>query len=214
MLVSRGYPEERDDGALSGYLEVITGGMFSGKTEELLRRVRRVVIARKRAIVVKPSVDDRYDPEAVASHDGRTARSFAVHPQDPGLIARLAEQETADVVAVDEAQFFAPAVVDVVEDLVAQGRRVVVAGLDLDFAARPFGSMPWLMAMADEVLKLKAICAVCGEPATYNQRLVNGQPVGPDAPLIQIGGLEAYQARCRRCYVPVTRPRTGAPRSG
>lgn len=183
-----------------GYLEVISGSMFSGKTEELLRRVKRVVIAKKRAVVVKPTIDRRYDPNGVSSHDGKRADSFVVAPEEPEQIADLAREYDAQVLAVDEAQFFAPGLVPTLERLLESELRIIVAGLDMDFARRPFGSMPELMALADEVTKLKAICTVCGEPATFNQRLVNGRPVSADAPVILVGGLESYQARCRRCH--------------
>ena len=183
-----------------GYLEVITGSMFSGKSEELIRRVRRVVIARKKAVVVKPSIDTRYSASEVRSHDGNGLEAQVVDVAHPEEILALAKAANADVVAIDEAQFFSQAIVDVVMSLVDEGRRVIVAGLDMDFARRPFGAMPVLMAMADEVLKLKAICAVCGEPATFNQRLINGQPARRSDPVVMVGGQEKYEARCRRCH--------------
>ena len=183
-----------------GYLEVITGSMFSGKSEELIRRVRRVIIARKKAVVIKPSIDVRYSATEVRSHDGNGLEAHVVDISQPGDILHLAHSHQADVVAIDEAQFFSPEVVDVVMRLVDEGRRVIVAGLDMDFARRPFGAMPTLMALADEVLKLKAICAVCGEPATFNQRLINGQPASIRDPVVMVGGQEKYEARCRRCH--------------
>ncbi|HEY8552877.1 MAG TPA: thymidine kinase [Thermaerobacter sp.] len=183
---------------MAGYLEVITGGMFSGKTEELLRRVRRARIARRRVLLCKPDLDHRYRRDAVASHDGRDLEARVVPAHRPEEVLKLAQAAAADVVAIDEAQFFAPGIVPTVLELVETGRRVIVSGLDMDFARRPFGPMPELMALADEVVKLKAICVVCGEPATFTQRLIGGRPAAPDDPVILIGGKESYEPRCRR----------------
>lgn len=183
---------------MAGYLEVITGGMFSGKTEELLRRVRRARIARRRVLLCKPDLDHRYRRDAVASHDGRDLEAHVVPAHRPEEVLRLARAAAVDVVAIDEAQFFAPGIVPTVLELVEAGLRVIVSGLDMDFARRPFGPMPELMALADEVVKLKAICVVCGEPATFTQRLIGGRPAAPDDPVILIGGKETYEPRCRR----------------
>ncbi|EKP93768.1 thymidine kinase [Thermaerobacter subterraneus] len=183
---------------MAGYLEVITGGMFSGKTEELLRRVQRARIARRRVLLCKPDLDHRYRRDAVASHDGRDLEAVVVPAGRPEEIPVLAARSAAEVVGIDEAQFFAPPIVQAVLDMVAAGLRVIVSGLDMDFARRPFGPMPELMALADEVLKLKAICVVCGEPATFTQRLIGGRPAAPDDPVILIGGHESYEPRCRR----------------
>jgi thymidine kinase len=174
--------------------------MFSGKSEELIRRVKRVVIARKRVCVFKPAIDRRYDQSSVNSHDGRSAEAIAVDHLRPAEIEDHCRLTNPDVVAIDEAQFFAPELTAVVEGLVAAGKRVIVAGLDMDFARRPFGPMPQFMAMADEVTKLKAICAVCGEAATFNQRLIDGRPASRRDPVIVIGGKDSYEARCRRCH--------------
>ena len=184
----------------AGYLEIICGSMFSGKSEELIRRAKRVVIARKQVIVCKPSIDTRYGHRRVSSHDGNSLRAHPIDRSRPEDILSLAAAKEADVVAIDEAQFFGPEIVPVVQRLVEVGLRVIVAGLDMDFAGRPFGSMPTLMALADEVTKLKAICVKCGEPATFNQRLINGRPAAIDDPIIVIGGRESYEARCRRCH--------------
>lgn len=183
-----------------GHLEVICGSMFSGKSEELIRRIRRVVIARKRVAVFKPSIDKRYGASTVNSHDGSSIEAHMVDVDDPETIRSTAIAEGVDVVAVDEAQFFESSLVEVVKDLVAMGLRVIVAGLDLDFAGRPFGPMPYLLAFADEVTKLKAICVKCGEPAFHTQRLIDGRPACVNDPLIVIGGKESYEARCRNCY--------------
>ncbi|HEY8393993.1 MAG TPA: thymidine kinase [Thermaerobacter sp.] len=182
----------------AGYLEVIAGGMFSGKTEELIRRVKRAAIARKRVLLFKPDIDRRYRHDAVASHDGRDLRAICVPAGRPEEIAARVRSDRPDVVGIDEAQFFAEGIVPVVQELVDRGVRVIVSGLDMDFARRPFGSMPVLMALADEVVKLKAICVVCGEPATFTQRLIDGRPAAADDPVILIGGRESYEPRCRR----------------
>jgi thymidine kinase len=169
-------------------LEVIVGSMFSGKSEELIRRVKRAVIARRNVQVFKPVIDDRYGVEVVRSHDGD---SFVARPvRSSGEIAGLLSPETT-VVGVDEVQFFDPGIVDVVRSLVTNGRRVICAGLDLDFRGEPFGPVPTLLALAERVDKLEAICVVCGEPATRTQRIVNGVPAFYDEPIIVIGAKEA-----------------------
>ncbi|MHB8946449.1 MAG: thymidine kinase [Bacillota bacterium] len=183
-----------------GYLEIVCGSMFSGKSEELIRRAKRVFIARKRVVVCKPAIDTRYGHRRVSSHDGKSLRAHSINQSRPEDILTLAATKDADVIAIDEAQFFGDDIVPVVQRLVEAGRRVIVAGLDMDFAGRPFGAMPTLMALADEVTKLKAICVKCGEPATFNQRLINGRPAAIDDPIIVIGGKESYEARCRRCH--------------
>jgi thymidine kinase len=191
-------------GGMPGKLEVITGCMFAGKTEELLRRVERARIAKKRVLLFKPTLDTRYSKEEVVTHYGR---SLPCHRLPPG--ASLEELEglvgdelaTADVVAFDEAHFFGEGFSALCEALVARGKRVIVAGLDLNFRGEPFGPMPELLALADEVLKLQAVCVVCGKPATRSQRLIDGKPAR-EGPEILIGGLESYEARCRDCFVP------------
>ncbi len=192
---------------MAGRLEVITGCMFSGKTEELLRRVERARIAKKRVVIFKPELDTRYDPQAVVTHYGRSLPCFRV-PPDLTLAMLISafkpEVGPADVVAFDEANFFGPGFPQVCEGLVGQGKRVIVAGLDLNFRAEPFGPMPQLMALADEVVKLAAVCSVCGAPATRSQRLVNGQPA-TSGPEVLIGGLESYEPRCREHFVPPPR---------
>jgi thymidine kinase len=172
--------------------------MFSGKSEELIRRVRRAVIARLTVQVFKPAIDDRFGIELVRSHDGDT---FVARPvRSSAEILALLSPDTS-VVGVDEVQFFDPAIVGVVRDLVADGRRVICAGLDLDFRGEPFGPVPTLLALAERVDKLEAICVVCGESATRTQRIVNGVPAYYDDPIIVIGAQEAYEARCRTCHV-------------
>ncbi len=174
-----------------GSLEVICGPMFSGKSEELIRRVRRAVIARQRVQVFKPALDDRYDLNAVASHS--QARLEATPVRDSGELRARLDPE-AEVVAVDEAQFLDEGLVGLVEALADEGKRVILAGLDQDSAGEPFGIMPALLARAEHVLKLHAICVRCGAEASRSQRLVRtgGQ--------VLVGAAEAYEARCRRCH--------------
>ncbi len=186
----------RNPSARAG-LEVVVGSMFSGKSEELIRRVKRAVIARRSVQVFKPLIDDRYGVEVVRSHDGDSfvARPVRSSAEIPDLIA----PETT-VVGIDEVQFFDAGIVDVVRALVVGGRRVICAGLDLDFRGEPFGPVPTLLALAERVDKLEAICVVCGEPATRTQRIVDGVPAFWDEPIIVIGAKEAYEARCRTCH--------------
>lgn len=181
-----------------GSIEVVCGSMFSGKTEELIRRVRRAMIARQHIQVFKPIIDDRYGIEQVTSHDGQTIKAQPV-AQAIDIIPSL--NNTTTVVAVDEAQFFDEALLSVVADLADRGIRVIIAGLDMDFRGEPFGMMPQLMSIAEEVMKLHAICVVCGGLATRTQRLVNGQPAYYDDPIILVGATEAYEARCRQHHV-------------
>ncbi len=179
----------------TGSIEVITGSMFSGKTDELIRRLRRATIARQKVQVFKPLIDNRYyGVEKVTSHAG--SNYDAVPIQTAGeLIGRLEPDTT--VVAIDEAQFFDNQIIAVAQDLANRGLRVIVAGLDTDFRGEPFGPMPVLMAQAESVDKLQAICMVCGEPATRTQRLVNGKPARYDDPIVIVGAAELYEARCR-----------------
>src|SRR5512132_2635142 len=181
--------------------------MFSGKSEELIRRVRRAVIARRAVQVFKPAIDIRYNSELVSSHDGD---SFDARPVLVGEeILQLMSPDTT-VVGIDEVQFFDHAIIGVVRKLVASGRRVICAGLDLDFRGEPFGPVPTLLALAERVDKLEAICVVCGEPATRTQRIVDGIPAFYDEPIIVVGAKEAYEARCRSCHeVPRRIPSEG-----
>jgi thymidine kinase len=178
----------------TGRIEVICGSMFSGKTEELIRRARRAVIAKQKVQVFKPDVDIRYGTEHVTSHNGQAFEAVPV-PDAHAILTQLAPDTT--VVAIDEAQFFDPGIETVTEQLAHRGIRVIIAGLDVDFRGEPFGSMPALLCCADEVQKLHAICMICGENATRTQRLVNGQPARYDDPIIVIGASESYEARCR-----------------
>jgi len=185
-------------GTRPGWIEVISGVMFAGKSEELIRRVRRAVIARKQVQVFKSHLDARYAGlYSVTSHDGLTVDAEPVDSADQ--IMRQVRPDT-EVVAIDEAQFLDGGVVTVANALADRGVRVIVAGTDSDFRGEPFGAMPILMAVAEIVDKLQAICVVCGGPATRNQRLVNGKPAPWDSPTIMVGGRESYEARCRHCH--------------
>ncbi len=185
-------------GTRRGWIEVISGVMFSGKSEELIRRVRRAVLAKKRVQVFKSHLDDRYSGiYSVTTHDGIAVEA---HPVDSSeQIARLLRPDST-VVAIDEAQFLNEAIVDVASDLAGRGVRVILAGTDTDFRGEPFGAMPHLMAIAEVVDKLHAICVVCGDPACRNQRLIDGRPAPYDSPTIMVGGSESYEARCRHCH--------------
>jgi thymidine kinase len=181
-----------------GWIEVISGVMFSGKSEELIRRVRRSVIARKRVQVFKSHLDARYAGiYQVSTHDGRTVEAVPVDTSEQ--IANQLRPDT-QVVGIDEAQFLDAGVVELATSLAQRGLRVIVAGTDLDFRGEPFGAMPELMAIAESVDKLHAICVVCGGPASRNQRLIAGKPARYDSPTIMVGGEEAYEARCRACH--------------
>jgi thymidine kinase len=182
-----------------GGVEVITGSMFSGKTEELIRRLKRALLARQRVQAFKPRIDDRYDPKRIVSHEAVSVEATAVATSE-SLEARV-EPDT-DVVAIDEAQFFDRGIVDVCERLANRGLRVIAAGLDQDYLGRPFSPMPELMAIAEEVMKVHAVCTVCGGTASRSQRLV------PEGTTVLVGGAESYEARCRACFVPRDVPRT------
>jgi thymidine kinase len=177
-----------------GSVEVICGSMFSGKTDELIRRLRRAVIARQKVQVFKPAIDVRYAVEKVTSHAGNEFDAIPVK-KAADIPSRL--EKDATVIAIDEAQFFDDGIIQIVEQLAANNIRVIVGGLDTDFRGEPFGPMPILMARAEHVEKLQAICMVCGEPACRTQRLVNGKPARYDDPVVIVGAAEMYEARCR-----------------
>ena len=192
-----------------GWIEVIAGVMFSGKSEELMRRVRRATIARKRVQVFKSHLDDRYAGlYNVSSHDGR---DLAAVPVDSA--SQIAQQldSTAQVVAVDEVQFLDAGIISLATALAERGRRVILAGIDTDFRGEPFGAMPQLMAVAEAVTKLHAICVLCGNPASRNQRLIDGKPARWDSPTIMVGAAQSYEARCRACHRVVRDDATQVP---
>ncbi len=181
-------------GESHGHVELICGSMFSGKSEELIRRVRRAQIARQQVKVFTNKIDIRYGEAQVASHSGSNLDALPV--KSAAEIWDYLDDSTT-VVAIDEAQFFDWQVAEVVSQLAQRGVRVIIAGLDTDFRGEPFGPMPILMAQAEEVTKLNAICMVCGGPASRTQRLVNGEPAAYDDPLVVVGANEMYEARCR-----------------
>jgi len=182
----------------TGSVEVITGSMFSGKTDELIRRLRRATIARQKVQVFKPAIDNRYNNEKVTSHAGSDFEAMPI--KSSADIKQKLEKETT-VVAVDEAQFFDDGIIEVVQELAKNGLRVIVAGLDTDFRGEPFGPMPIIIAQAEDVDKLHAICMECGEPATRTQRLVNGRPAHYNDPVVIVGAAEMYEARCRKHHI-------------
>ncbi len=187
----------------SGSIEVICGSMFSGKTEELIRRLRRAQIARQKIQVFKPAIDLRYTDKAIASHNGLQENAIPVNDSTE-LLAHL--DATADVIAIDEVQFFDTAIVDVCNTLADRGKRVICAGLDMDFRGVPFGPIPQLLAIAERVEKLQAICVVCGAAASRTQRLIGGQPAYIDDPVVLVGASEVYEARCRAHHQTPQRP--------
>ena len=176
----------------SGWIEVITGSMFSGKTEELIRRLRRAEIAKQKIVLFKPAIDDRYSTDFVVSHDKRVIEAVSV--EDAKQIEILSKMY--DVVGIDEAQFFGQEIVEVCDRLANQGKRVIVSGLDQDFQGKPFEPIPQLLAIAEFITKNLAICMVCGNPANRNQRMTSNQD------RVVIGGKDAYEARCRSCFQP------------
>ncbi len=178
-----------------GSIEVVCGSMFSGKTDELIRRLIRATIAKQKVQVFKPAIDIRYAVEKVASHAGST---FDAIPVENAAEIRVKLDKDTTVVGIDEAQFFDPEVIVVAQELAARGVRVIVAGLDMDFRGEPFGSMPVLMSEAEDVAKLHAICMVCGDDASRTQRLVNGKPARYNEPIVIVGASELYEARCRQ----------------
>jgi len=181
-----------------GWLEVVCGPMFSGKSEEMIRRLRRAEIAGQRVLLCKPRIDDRYDVTDVVSHAGVRMRAIPV-----GSVAEvLARAEGHEVVGIDEVQFFEPSVVDAALVLAERGLRVICAGLDQDFRRLPFGPIPELLAHAEFVDKLQAVCHRCGGAATTTQRLVDGRPAPYAGETIVVGALDAYEARCRACHEP------------
>ncbi|MCB2293160.1 thymidine kinase [Clostridium algoriphilum] len=181
-----------------GWIEVIIGPMYSGKSEELIRRIRRTNIAKQKVQVFKPQIDNRYSNTDVVSHCG--AKVEAVPVKDSSQILELLDADT-QVVAIDEVQFFDKDIISVITTLADDDKRVICAGLDMDFKGEPFGPIPPLLAIAEFVDKIQAICVVCGNPATRTQRLINGKPARYEDPIVLIGATESYEARCRKCHI-------------
>ncbi|ERJ12600.1 thymidine kinase [Haloplasma contractile] len=186
-----------------GWIEVISGSMFAGKTEELIRRIKRLEYAKKNILVFKPEIDNRYSDEDVVSHNGTSIKSIVIKCAKE--IINYIDDHT-DVVAIDEVQFFDESVVQVVDYLADHGIRVVVAGLDRDFRGESFGTMPELLTKAEFVTKLTAICTKCGAPATRTQRLVNHTPASYYDPIVLVGAKESYEPRCRHCHIVTNKP--------
>lgn len=186
-----------------GRLEVVCGSMFSGKTEELMRRLRRAEYAKQQVVTIKHHIDKRNSkaPACIVSHEGRERFAFSVGENAVSIdkILELAHKNV-DVIGIDEIQFFTTEIIDIICKLIDAGKRVVVAGLDLDFRGEPFGIMPILMSIADEVVKFKAICVQCGKDAHQTQRLIDGKPARYSDPIILVGAEELYEARCRSCF--------------
>lgn len=183
-----------------GRIDIVAGVMFSGKSEELIRRVRRALIARRQVRVFKSHLDERYDGiYRVSSHTGVSVDAAPIDRSDE-ILRAVGDPVAVDVVAVDEAQFLDAGIVEVATHLAERGVHVILAGTDTDFRGEPFGMMGHLMAIAEDVTKLQAICVVCGDLACRNQRLVDGQPARWNSPVVMVGGSESYEARCRRCF--------------
>ncbi|HDK7145646.1 TPA: thymidine kinase [Clostridium botulinum] len=180
-----------------GWIEVVAGPMYSGKTEELIRRIRRAEIAKQKVQVFKPEIDNRYSKQDVVSHAGDKIQSVPVKSSKEILEKLL---DNTDVIGIDEAQFFDDFLVEIVSKIANNNRRVICAGLDMDFKGEPFGPMPKLMAIAEFVDKIQAVCMVCNNPATRTQRLINGKPAKKSDPVVLIGAQESYEARCRKCH--------------
>lgn len=180
-----------------GCIEVVCGPMYSGKSEELIRRIRRAEIAKQKVQVFKPTIDDRYDKQDIVSHRGDKIQGIPVSRSED--ILNYLDEDT-EVIGIDEVQFFDDGIVKVVNYLADNNKRVIVAGLDTDFRGEPFSVMPQLMAIAEFVDKITAICMKCGNPATKTQRLINGKPADYNDPIVLIGAKESYEARCRNCH--------------
>ncbi|UOQ46388.1 thymidine kinase [Halobacillus salinarum] len=188
----------------SGWVEVICGSMFSGKSEELIRRVRRATYGQLTVRVFKPAIDNRYKEDSIVSHNGT---SVLARPVDNSIDILQHVDDSIDVVGIDEVQFFDEHILEVVECLADRGIRVIVAGLDTDFRGEPFGKVPDLMALSESVTKLNAICPVCGSPASRTQRLIDGKPASYDDPIILVGASESYEPRCRHHHEVPNKPR-------
>ncbi|PTF80838.1 thymidine kinase [Staphylococcus chromogenes] len=182
----------------SGWIECITGSMFSGKSEELIRRLRRGVYAKQKVIVFKPTIDDRYHKEKIVSHNGNAIEAINITETKEIEQHDLSD---VDIIGIDEIQFFDRTVVDIAQDLAKKGYRVITAGLDMDFKGEPFDPVPEMLAVSEHITKLQAVCAVCGASSSRTQRLINGRPAKYDDPIIMVGANESYEPRCRAHHV-------------
>lgn len=181
-----------------GWIECICGSMFSGKSEELLRRIKRGVIAKQKVLLFKPSIDNRYEENMVSTHNGNSYESVNIDKAEQ--IYDYIINKKYDIIGIDEVQFFDEKIVEVINKLADDGIRVIVAGLDMDFKAEPFHPMPEIMAVSEMVTKLHAVCNKCGKEASRSQRLIDGEPARYDDPIVVIGASESYEARCRHCH--------------
>ena len=181
-----------------GWIECICGSMFSGKSEELLRRIKRGVIEKQKVLLFKPSIDNRYDENRVSTHNGNSYDSISIEKSSD--ILNFVKDTNYDIIGIDEIQFFDNDIVKIINKLADDGIRVIVAGLDMDFKAEPFHPMPEIMAISEMVTKLHAVCNKCGKEASRSQRLINGKPAKYDDPIVVIGASESYEARCRHCH--------------
>ena len=182
----------------SGWIECITGSMFSGKSEELIRRLRRGVYAKQKVIVFKPTIDDRYHKEKIVSHNGNAIEAINITEAKEIWQHDLTD---VDIIGIDEIQFFDRTVVDIAQDLAKKGYRVITAGLDMDFKGEPFDPVPEMLAVSEHITKLQAVCAVCGASSSRTQRLIDGRPAKYDDPIIMVGANESYEPRCRAHHV-------------
>lgn len=183
-----------------GHIEVITGCMFSGKTDELIRRLERSEIAGEEVQVFKPVIDDRYGDDIIGAHNGKEWKANVVDVEEESVESIMDKAEGAEVIGFDEANFFSEELVEICEKLASRGCRVIVCGLDQTYRGEPFHPVPELIARADYVKKLQAICSKCGQAATKTQRLIDGEPAHVDEPTVVVGADEKYQARCRSCH--------------
>lgn len=183
----------------NGWIEVICGPMFAGKSEELIRRVKRLEYAKKNTLVFKPKIDNRYSEDEIVSHSKYHTKSINIESSDD-VLKYVKKNKNVDAVVIDEVQFLDEGIVNVCNDLANQGIRVIVAGLDMDFKGEPFKNVPQLLAKAEFITKLTAICVKCGAPATMTQRIVNGEPAKKDDPIVIVGASECYEPRCRHCH--------------
>ena len=181
-----------------GWIECICGSMFSGKSEELLRRIKRGIIAKQKVLLFKPSIDNRYEENMVSTHNGNSYESVNIDKAEQ--IYDYIIDKKYDIIGIDEVQFFDEKIVEVINKLADDGIRVIVAGLDMDFKAEPFHPMPEIMAVSEMVTKLHAVCNKCGKEASRSQRLIDGEPARYDDPIVVIGASESYEARCRHCH--------------
>lgn len=181
-----------------GWIECICGSMFSGKSEELLRRIKRGIIAKQNVVLFKPTIDNRYEINKVSTHNGNSYSSISI--ESANEIYDYIENKKYDIIGIDEVQFFDKNIVSVINDLADKGVRVIVAGLDMDFKGEPFYPMPEIMAISEIVTKLHAVCSKCGAEASRSQRLIDGKPAKYDDPIVVVGASEAYEARCRHCH--------------